>query len=469
MDGKKSSTPGLDVAGLGRAIMAATIMTGCQVAAVHAADEAILVSTTADSGPGSLRQAMLDAESTAGADTIRFDSENGPFGPPQTIRLERPLPAITDDLTIDGILRGFLWKPAGVTVDGDFRHRVLEVAPGARVTIGHITVTRGFAEDGGGILNRGELTLKGMSLSENDAGARGGAVANLGGDLWVVNSTFWGNRAESGGALASDAEGRLTVRNATFLDNAGRDAGAISSEGPLLIANTLAVKSAGPLDCLATGPLSPEGGHNIIGAGEGCGETMVTEVPRFEGPDYYNGPTRTFALSGGNATINLGDNALAVDRDGKPLKWDQRHNGDPRFAAGITDIGAFEHQRAADLTVDTTEDTVLMACTTPREDDCPLRAAILLANARKEPSTIVFHERSLEPGDVIVVERPLPAVTVPLVIDGGAVPDLKLTGPEARPLFECGPGGDLTIRDLDVPDDAVAGCPPAPKTESEGP
>lgn len=441
------------------------IMTLCAVSATHAADEAILVTTTADSGPGSLRQAIVQAESTAGADTIRFDTEAGPFGPPQTIRLENPLPPITGDLTIDGVVKGFLWRAAGVTVDGNLRHRVFEVAPDATVTIGHITVTGGFAEDGGGILNRGELTLEGMSLSENEAVKRGGAVANLGGDLFVVNSTFWNNRADSGGALAGDAEGRLTVRNATFLDNAARDGGAIWSEGPLLIANTLAVRSDSPLDCLATGPLSPDGGHNIIGAGEGCGETMVEEVPRFEGPDYYNGPTRTFALSGGNPTINLGDNALAVDRQGEPLKWDQRHNGDPRFAAGITDIGAFEHQRAADLIVDTTEDTVLMACTTPRRDDCPLRSAVVLANAREEASTILFHERSLEPGDTIVLDRPLPLITVHLIIDGGAVPNLKLAGPVEGPLFECGPGGSLTIRNLELPEDAETDCSPVPVSE----
>ncbi len=192
---------------------------------------------------------------------------------------------------------------------------------------------------------------------------------------------------------------------------------------------------------------------------------MVEEVPRFEGPDYYNGPTRTFALSGGNPTINLGDNALAVDRQGQPLKWDQRHNGDPRFAAGITDIGAFEHQRAADLTVDTTEDTVLMACTTPRRDDCPLRAAVLLANAREKQSTILFHERSLEPGDTVVVDRPLPPVTVPLIIDASAVPNLRLAGAAEGPLFACGPGGSLTVRHLQLPEGAVAGCSPVPGEE----
>ena len=54
---------------------------------------------------------------------------------------------------------------------------------------------------------------------------------------------------------------------------------------------------------------------------------------------------------------------------------------------------------------------------------------------------------------------------VPLIIDGSAVPDLKLAGPGGAPLFECGPGGSLTIKGLELPEDAVAGC--APVLDSE--
>ena len=32
----------------------------------------------------------------------------------------------------------------------------------------------------------------------------------------------------------------------------------------------------------------------------------------------------------------------ARSHEGRPLVWDQRGNGDPRFVGGITDIGAFE-------------------------------------------------------------------------------------------------------------------------------
>src|SRR5262249_25678360 len=49
-----------------------------------------------DSGAGSLRQAILDANASAGADVINFDA--AAFSTPSTIRLLSSLPDVTDDL-----------------------------------------------------------------------------------------------------------------------------------------------------------------------------------------------------------------------------------------------------------------------------------------------------------------------------------------------------------------------------------
>ena len=64
---------------------------------VHAAT--FTVTNTDDAGPGSLRQAMLDANAAAGADTIVFAI---PGAGPHTISLASALPMITGTLTIDG-------------------------------------------------------------------------------------------------------------------------------------------------------------------------------------------------------------------------------------------------------------------------------------------------------------------------------------------------------------------------------
>ncbi len=55
------------------------------------------MSTTADSGAGSLQQAILDANATAGADIITFDPATN------TVPIvDIDLPAITESLTIQG-------------------------------------------------------------------------------------------------------------------------------------------------------------------------------------------------------------------------------------------------------------------------------------------------------------------------------------------------------------------------------
>ncbi|MEW6207826.1 MAG: hypothetical protein AB1631_05625 [Acidobacteriota bacterium] len=69
---------------------------------------AFIVSNTSDSGPGSLRQAMLDANSQPGADVISFQIESGM----QTITPLSQLPAITDSLIIDATTQpGFSVAP----------------------------------------------------------------------------------------------------------------------------------------------------------------------------------------------------------------------------------------------------------------------------------------------------------------------------------------------------------------------
>src|SRR5262245_32065056 len=57
------------------------------------------VTSTADSGAGSLRQAILDANAHLGADTIAFNITGSGV---QTITPASALPTVTDPVTIDG-------------------------------------------------------------------------------------------------------------------------------------------------------------------------------------------------------------------------------------------------------------------------------------------------------------------------------------------------------------------------------
>ncbi len=86
---------------IGGLILALLMGTLGLIAVVHAAT--FNVTNTNDSGPGSLRQAILDANANAGHDTITFGA-----GASGTIVLASTLPQIADDLTVSGPGAGVL-------------------------------------------------------------------------------------------------------------------------------------------------------------------------------------------------------------------------------------------------------------------------------------------------------------------------------------------------------------------------
>src|SRR5262249_16070730 len=97
------------------------------------------VENLADSGPGSLRQAILDANHQLGADMIDF----APGARDGTIALTSGQLSITDDVQIDG--------PGAdrLAVSGNDSSRVFQIAGGVTVAIDDLTLTGGRADRGG--------------------------------------------------------------------------------------------------------------------------------------------------------------------------------------------------------------------------------------------------------------------------------------------------------------------------------
>jgi hypothetical protein len=408
-----------------------------------AAPTALVVTTTADRGAGSLRQAILAA--AAGGDAtalVTFDPEV--FAEPRTIELETELPELAGRLVIDGFIPDRLWRASGVTVSGAGRHRVFRVGTRAEVTLRHLTVAHGKARSGGGIANRGRLVVQGVTFLDNRAEEHGGGLENDGGSVAVVNSTFAGNRARRAGGGFAHRSGTATVTNCTFSDNAAARGAGLDSGAELLLRNTILANSADGEDC-AAGGLAAGSLHNLIETHSGCGEPISTADPHLQALGHFNGPTRTLALLGGSQAINLGDNASAVDTAGERLVWDQRGPGDPRFVGGYTDIGAFEHQRLPILEVDTVEDNGLRGCTASGQGDCPLRGAIELANASADPATITFDPRVFAEPRTLRVARPLPAVTRDLTLDAKGTGGVVLVAPGDGGGLAAAPGVELRL------------------------
>ena len=131
-----------------------------------------LVSTAADSGPGSLRQAIVNSNAAPGSNTIDFGIGTGA----QTISLLSALPNITVPVKIDGTTQpGYTTAPlidldgtsAGSSADG------LDLAAGSGGSTIRALVINNFTADGILITTTGNA-VKSSYIGTNDAGTRRG-------------------------------------------------------------------------------------------------------------------------------------------------------------------------------------------------------------------------------------------------------------------------------------------------------
>src|SRR6266516_2602723 len=190
---------------------------------------------TADAVPGdgrcadssnacSLRAAVQEANALVGADTIQLGAAtyvlSGAAG--DDVALSGDLD-ITGDLTLTGA------ATASTIIDGGSVDRVLDIDPsgaGVNVTISNLTVRGGNAagEAGGGIRNRGTLSLSNVTLAANSSGINGGGLLNLG-TLTLANTTVSGNTSTAdGGGIYNGGGSTLTITASTLSGNSANSA-----------------------------------------------------------------------------------------------------------------------------------------------------------------------------------------------------------------------------------------------------
>jgi hypothetical protein len=231
----------------------------------HLEDRAVpsmfTVSNLNDNGSGSLRQAILDANSAAGNNLINFAS-----GVSGAINLVTPLPDLSSNIDLEGP------APANVTVQcGIYGNlRIFTVTNGATVTIAGLTVSHDLGPNAfAGIQNQnGTLTVSNCALDTN-YGVGIGSYA--GEDLTVSNCTFT-NKQGGGILIAAPAVGPggvVTVSNCT-LSTWGP---AISSQGGTLNVsrcnisnNTPGISNSGTLD-VSNSTISSNSGGGIYNTG----------------------------------------------------------------------------------------------------------------------------------------------------------------------------------------------------------
>src|SRR3989454_9029152 len=133
------------------------------VISVHA--NVITVTNTNDSGPGSLRQALADAND---GDTITF-AVTGMIG------------LTSGELLVDKSVTVSGPGIANLAVDGNAQSRVFHIGSGTTVSISGLTIANGYTTGyGGGIRNEhATLTLNSCTISNNSSSSNaGGAIYN---------------------------------------------------------------------------------------------------------------------------------------------------------------------------------------------------------------------------------------------------------------------------------------------------
>ena len=334
---------------LGCLILAALLTVTVATTASAAPAGTLTVTTIADAGPGSLRQAIADA---APGDTIDFSLMT-----PATITLTSGQLSIAKPLTITGP------GPDLLAVSGNGASRVLQVdAPGGSdqisVTISGLTIRSGQDVDGGGLWSDGSLTLTHVIFWDNRATREGGGLYSNWASLNLINVAFTGNVAHNLGGGMCNLGGDATLTNLTFTANRAHRGGGLYNTGSLTIENSIVWNNRANErgDQIDNGSEGSVGSTTIArsdvegsgGSGPGWDPGLGTDGggnldadPQFlAAPSPEDAPmgTHDLRLWFGSPAIDAGDNSYLSPGLGTDL------GGRPRIVNGTVDMGAYEAQ-----------------------------------------------------------------------------------------------------------------------------
>lgn len=194
----------------------------------------IHVTSLADSGPGTLRQAIIDGNALPANDFPKIYIDLG--GYTEAIQPESSLPLITKMIEIHGTQS----LPAAINGRGLYSLLHVNSATTASIVrLSNLTLRRGVAENGGclriddtdGIYIIDGVLFNGCSAGNLATGlpAFGGAIYARGGAMTITDSQFFGNKATGmrgyGGAIyfyggAATVLNKLSISDSIFSNNA---------------------------------------------------------------------------------------------------------------------------------------------------------------------------------------------------------------------------------------------------------
>jgi pectin methylesterase-like acyl-CoA thioesterase len=367
-------------------------------------EDVLVVTNNNNAGNGSLRQAIIDANSIAGLDTIVFaPNVRG------TIELNSPLPPFTESLVILGPGSRLL------SIDANQTGWVFKSMPSGRkfIYISGLKLTGGSLNGpGAGIYASGDSLVISKCVFQNNVNTSsengGGAIAHVNvGSTVIYNSTIEGNRSNIGGAGIWAHSGKLFIMGSTINDNIvengssggggiyttaeteiinstisgnqhpGFGGGIYSNDRPLelkyvTITNNQANIGGGVYGYTSSnisaihtiiggnsattsspdiaGDLNSEG-YNLIENSQGClisGNTtgnILNADPMLFGLSNNGGLTKTHALESGSPAIDAGKPGAGIPNDQRGRQRPQDGDGDGQ---AVQDIGAIENMKDID-------------------------------------------------------------------------------------------------------------------------
>ena len=306
--------------------------------------------------PGSLRQAIFDANALDGADMINFDASVFTGGDESLIRLTAGELRITESLSLDGSMS------VGVTITGDAigdditladnitdvtasadafllsdNTRVLNFTSGSgELAISGLAITGGSASgvfvsngSGGGILSESSrgVDLTNVVVSGNTTtsfGGQGGGISSLG-SVSLNSSVVSGNSSGDAGGGIHVAEGSVTLIDSVVSSNSTYDGagGGIFANGVTLVGSTVSGNSTSGVFARGGGIFTDGGGfefsavtvnNSVVSGNSTSGESA-------NGGGIYSryGVTVTNGTVSGNQTTGERASGGGISVDGGPV------------------------------------------------------------------------------------------------------------------------------------------------------
>lgn len=338
-----------------------------------------VVTKTADTNDGacdadcSLREAIITANTNAGADVITFDIVGAG---PHMIQLTSALPELSQSVKI---LNN---SNESVTVRGEGaanQYGIFKINANQIVEISSLIITNGYSGGaGGGINNNGTLTLLNSTVRNNVASIFGGGIfSDVNSALTVINSTINGNTVNNGtgGGIATDGatiitntsisnnsasqgggvivfgNANLTVTSSTISNNSAQSSGGglFKQSGVVNLRNTIVADNAAPTGSDLIGTFNSQGFNlieNVSGATinetQNTGTNITGQDPKLGALQNNGGATETRALLTGSPAIDKGSRfGSTTDQRGLTRPFDVAQIPNAPGGDG-SDIGAFE-------------------------------------------------------------------------------------------------------------------------------